>query len=205
MKNTSPLTPLLKERGTRADNAKRDTRSNAELALGCRNTNPLGMNEARRCFNILAARYIKPLHEYLYRILHSNPRADDVMQRTLIKAWLKLSAGNYKEEERLGKWFSTIGYHEAIAALREEKPWLHPEQMPEPPADLPDEVREEQKEILYAFIEKLPEGEKQVILLHDKEGMDYKQIGKHLGIRPSSARRNHDRAVNALKRMLGKA
>lgn len=174
-----------------------DSRTDAELALGCRNGD-------KHCFDILAKRYTKPLHEFFYRLLHSTSAANDALQQTLLKAWLKLKEGEYKEEEHFRKWLFTIAYHEAIEALRKAKPWLHPEQMPEPPEDVEDNVREEQIKILDALIAKLPESERQVILLHDKMEMDYAQIGMQLGIRPSSARRTHERAVDALKRLLGK-
>ncbi|MFI5218749.1 MAG: RNA polymerase sigma factor [Bacteroidia bacterium] len=174
-----------------------DSRSDAELALGCRNGD-------RHCFDILAVRYRKQFHPYFSRLLRSSARADDVMQQALLIAWLRLSTGRYKEEEHFGDWLFIIAYHEAMFAIRKEKPLRHPEQMPEQPEEAQDDEREEQKIILDALIAKLPESERQVIIMHDKMEMDYKEIGRQLGIHPDSALRAHERAVIDLKRMLGK-
>jgi RNA polymerase sigma factor (sigma-70 family) len=176
---------------------KKDNRSDAELARGCASGD-------RQCFNILAGRYYKSLHEFLYRLLRSKVRVDDALQQTWIAAWLKLRKGSYINMD-MGKWLSTIAYREAMLLLRKEKNMLHPEQMPEQRDEAQEDERAEQIKILDALIAQLPEGERQVIMMHDKMELDYTQIGKQLGIRPSSARRTHERAVDALKRMLGRA
>jgi RNA polymerase sigma factor (sigma-70 family) len=174
---------------------KKDKRTDAELALGCASGD-------KQCFNILAERHRKPLHEFLYRLLHSNARADDALQQTWLLAWLILSKGNYNNGD-MGKWLSTIAYHQAMLLLRKEKNMVHPEQMPEQCDEVQEDEWAKQKKILDTLIAQLPAaGEREIIFLHDKMEMDYMQIGRQFGIRPSSARRTHERAVDALKRML---
>ena len=180
---------LLLNKGT-------DLRSDAELVAACR-------NGESKCLEVLFARHKIRLLRLINCTLHNTTFADDVLQETFITAWKKISSGQYSEKEHFSTWFSMLAYRAAISRARSEMHVTHPALLPEHGqpffAGSP-----EPGEQIDALIQLLPERERQVIIMHDIEEMDYLQIGQQLHIRTSSARRNHERAVAKLRKILSK-
>jgi len=171
-----------------------DKRSDAELIAAFR-------KGESKCFEIIFERYKKLLRQFLYRLLRRTTFVDDALQDTFIAAWSKIISGQYHEEQHFVTWLRTIAFHAGIEMLRRENHFVHPLQMPDEPEELPGDSADE-LELIYELAKQLPQREREIILMHDKKDMGYGQIGKELRIRPSSARRTHERAVDALKRIL---
>jgi len=169
-----------------------DSRTDAELVAAFR-------NGETRCLEILFSRHRSRLRELICRTLHSNVFADDVLQKVNIKVWRLLISGHYHEEENFGKWISTLAFRECISLIRKEKHLTHPGQLPELPSRAGDE-----DSLTGMLREKLTGSEQQATYLHDEKGLDYDEIAEELHILPSSARRNHDRVVSHLRKLVQK-
>ena len=154
-----------------------------------------------KCFDEIIERHEKRLRHFLYHVLHNTTLVDDALQETFTAAWNKIRSGQYHEEGNFGTWLSTIAFHAAMRMLRNENHFIHPEHLPELPEEQFEDGQADEKQLLDDILQKLPEHERQAIMMHDKNGLDYEAIGKELRIRPSSARRNHERAVTHLKQM----
>lgn len=69
-----------------------------------------------RAFEALVHRYRKPLLHYCRRMLSSEARAEDVLQQTLMRAWMALRNGTDVRE--LKPWLYRIAHNTAINAIR---------------------------------------------------------------------------------------
>ncbi|MCL2770265.1 MAG: sigma-70 family RNA polymerase sigma factor, partial [Solirubrobacterales bacterium] len=69
-----------------------------------------------RAFEALVHRYRRPLLHYTRRMVVSEARAEDVLQQTLMRAWLALRNGT--EVRDLKPWLYRIAHNTAINAIR---------------------------------------------------------------------------------------
>jgi len=70
-------------------------------------------------FSSILARYSRPIHSMIYRIVPCREDAEELTQDTFLKAFRKL--GTYKGDSSFSTWLYRIAYNTAISATRKKK------------------------------------------------------------------------------------
>jgi RNA polymerase sigma factor (sigma-70 family) len=73
----------------------------------------------RQGFEMLVNLYSEKLYWQIRRIVVSHDDADDVLQNTLIKAWLNLNS--FQKKSKISTWLSRIAINEAIDFIRKKQ------------------------------------------------------------------------------------
>ena len=153
----------------------------------------------RDVFGTLVRRYERELFGYLRRYLGDDDLADDVFQNTFVQVYLK--AGQYEPGRPVRPWLYAIATNQAIDALRRRNRRADqradavatPDEDGQPrplfellpaPGDGPPESadRAEQRELVRAAVDRLPDLLRQVVLLAYFQGLKYRDAADVLGI-----------------------
>jgi RNA polymerase sigma-70 factor (ECF subfamily) len=128
--------------------------------------------------------------------------ADDVTQDVFIRAWQKLST--FRGESAFGTWLHRLAVNVVLARRKnvgiergrffaDDAPLEHASgraQTPELSMDFEDALA------------RLPEGARQVFVLHDVEGYRHDEIARMLGVVPGTSKSQLHHARMALRRHL---
>ena len=154
-----------------------------------------------RAFETLYRRHAARIHTLVRRMADIGA-ADDLTQDIFVRAWNKL--GTFRGESAFGTWLHRLAVNVVLSRRRSnrvERGWIvesddamagHAAPVDQPAARMD----------LEAAIARLPEGSRQVFVLHDVEGWTHEEIAAHLGLVPGTSKSQLSRARNALRRML---
>ena len=153
----------------------------------------------REVFGPLVRRFERELFGYLRRYLGDDDLADDVFQNTFVQVFLKIQ--QYEPNRPAKPWLYAIATNQAIDALRrknrradqradgavapddEGEPRPLFELIAAPDAGPPDHAdRAEQRELVRAAVDRLPNLLREVVLLAYFQGLKYKEVADALGI-----------------------
>lgn len=118
----------------------------------------------------------------LYRLARSIVRdealAEDVVQETLLKAWL--SRSEFRRDAPVRAWLLRIAHNTAVSTLRSrrDEPW-EPERLPEGPApgDVQADVeRTVAMDAFWSALEHLDPQSRSILVLREVEGFSYQEI-----------------------------
>ncbi len=127
--------------------------------------------------------------------------ARDLAQETWLRATLRLAS--FQREGRLGPWLAGIAWNcwrETERRSLRETP--APAGAHEPAVDPPDHGRGLD---VRSALDRLAEGYRTVLLMHDLEGYTHAEIGAALGISVGTSKSQLARARAAVRRLLGGA
>ncbi len=135
----------------------------------------------------------------LARRMTSAEHADELTQDVFVRAWEKLST--YRGEAAFGTWLYRLAVNLILgrrAAMSRTRERLQAgdemlELLPTRPETVDLTVDFE------SAIERLPEGARQVFVLHDVEGFKHKEIGEMLGVTAGTSKAQLHRARMALR------
>jgi RNA polymerase sigma-70 factor (ECF subfamily) len=141
------------------------------------------------------------VHTLVRRMLDAD-EADDVTQDVFIRAWQKLST--FRGESAFGTWLHRLAVNVVLARRKnvgiERRRFI----ADEAPLDNMS-GRRHTPELSMDFedaLARLPEGAKQVFVLHDVEGYRHEEIARMLGIVPGTSKSQLHHARMALRRHL---
>ncbi len=153
----------------------------------------------RDVFGMLVRRYERELFGYLRRYLGDDDLADDVFQNTFVQVYLKIQ--QYEPGRPVRPWLYAIATNQAIDALRRRNrradqradavTTSDEDGQPRPlfellaaPGDGPPESadRAEQRELVRAAVDRLPDLLRQVVILAYFQGLKYRDVADTLGI-----------------------
>ena len=128
--------------------------------------------------------------------------ADDVTQDVFIRAWQKL--GTFRGESAFGTWLHRLAVNVVLARRKsvgvERGRFITDDQPLERATG-----RRETVELSMDFEEalaRLPDGARQVFVLHDVEGYRHEEIARMLGVVPGTSKSQLHHARMALRRYL---
>lgn len=154
-----------------------------------------------RAFEGLYRRHVARIHS-LVRRMASADVADELTQDVFVRAWAKLHT--FRGDSAFGTWLYRLAVNVVLTERRKsrvEKEWLLADDGPlelHPSRSAPAGVRLD----LEAAMRQLPEGARQVFVLHDIEGWTHEEIAAHLGLVVGTSKSQLSRARAALRRML---
>lgn len=157
----------------------------------------------RRAFERLYRIHVARIYSLARRMM-GNDQAEEVTQDVFVRAWDKL--GTFRGEAQFGTWL----YRLAINLILSRRGRLAIQRARE----LPDEsaleslpARPGRSDLGMDFesaIERLPEGARQVFVLHDVEGYKHEEIAGMLGVTSGTSKAQLHRARMLLRRSLNR-
>lgn len=148
--------------------------------------------------------HVNDIYRYLYRLTRDARCAEDLTQETFFRAF---SALDDYHGERVRPWLFKVAYHAFVDWHRKQarRPLHFVEHMPETadlsavdPAD--SLVHREMWASAHAFLDRLPEKQKQVILLAAMQ-FSYAEIAQVLGIDVADVKRSLFRGRQKMRKM----
>jgi RNA polymerase sigma-70 factor (ECF subfamily) len=162
-----------------------------------------------RAFSELLERNHRRVLNLAYRYLRDRAGAEDVVQETFLK--LYAARDRYTPSARFSSYLLRIASNVCLSKLRRKRPLSLAEdeegrggELPDPDAAAPsaEMLSDELKDRVRAAVERLPDRQRLAIVLNKFEGLDYKQVGEHLGLSPTATKSLLHRARMALKEQL---
>lgn len=152
-------------------------------------------------FEGLYRRHVARIHSLVRRMTDTGV-ADEVTQDVFVRAWDKL--GSFRGESAFGTWLYRLAVNVVLTRRRRQRSdrdWLMSDDA------MLETVRTRSVTPGIAMdleqaIARLPEGARQVFLLHDVEGWTHEEIAGQLGMVPGTSKSQLSRARAALRRML---
>jgi RNA polymerase sigma-70 factor (ECF subfamily) len=152
-------------------------------------------------FERLYQAHVPRIHSLVRRMLDAD-EADDVTQDVFIRAWTKLST--FRGESAFGTWLHRLAVNVVLARRKtvgiERGRYTGEEHQLEHATG-----RHETPELSMDFEEalaRLPDGARQVFVLHDVEGYRHEEIARMLGVVPGTSKSQLHHARMALRRHL---
>ena len=145
-------------------------------------------------FDILVEKYQKSVHALAWRKIGDFHYAEEITQDTFLRAYQKLST--LRNPSQFLRWLYVIANRLCLNWLRKQKPAKQLQSLEDTPMEevmksvygryvleqRETEATEHRFEIVKKLLEKLPESERTVMVLHYLGEMTMKEIGKFLGV-----------------------
>ena len=132
-----------------------------------------GTRAAREAFTKIYLRYRERVYAYSLRVLSNREDAEDLFQEVFYRVYSR--AASFAEERSLGGWIFTIAHNLCMNKIRDRKPQDTLEDanlFVEPSADL----GEDWQAVIAHAMSRLPVEYREVIILHEYEGLSYSEI-----------------------------
>ena len=153
----------------------------------------------RDAFGVLVHRYSGALYGLAYAHLGNRADAEEIAQESFLKALQSLHT--LRNFSKFPSWLHAIARN--LCVSRKRRSWrevpLEPAHVDIPASGEPNDRAEETAALLWNHIEKLPEKQREILLLYYFSGRSTEQIGLIYRIRPRAAAKRLERA----RRMLG--
>ena len=156
----------------------------------------------KQAFAVLVKRYERPVRAVAMNVLGYHASAQDVAQDAFVKAYENLP--KLRKADAFGPWLMKITRRCALGLVR-RKPEVMPLETTVAAAIAnPDGQLDEDKQRLLAAVVKLPEGERQVVMLRYFSGHSVREVaeiaGRSVGTVTKQLSRAHKRLRNILER-----
>lgn len=148
-----------------------------------------------------------------YRLLGDRPTAEDVSQEVFLK--IHRAIDRLDPERDPGPWVTTITCNacrehwrggarklaQRSVSLDDLEDWQagHPTSADSPEADL---LRGEQEARVQSALSRLPESLREIVVLHDWQGLKHREIAEIVGTSHDAVRKRYSRALAALAELL---
>ena len=152
-------------------------------------------------FERLYRSHVARIHTLVRRMLDSD-EADDITQDVFIRAWQKLST--FRGESAFGTWLHRLAVNVVLARRKTvgvERGRFITDDEPLESATGKHDTPELSLDFEEALA-RLPEGARQVFVLHDVEGYRHDEIARMLGVVPGTSKSQLHHARMALRRHL---
>ncbi|MCR9285959.1 sigma-70 family RNA polymerase sigma factor [Saprospiraceae bacterium] len=154
-------------------------------------------------FNILYKKYSIKVYSKCLSLLRDEGLAKDATQDIFIKIFLNLA--KFGAQSKFSTWVYSITYNYCIDIIRKKKKMrsIFSDEMENPPdivEDVPDaELLEIEVSRLKVILDKIPVGDKMVLLMKYQDEMQIKEVAKVLGKTDSAIKMKIKRAKHKAK------
>jgi len=160
-------------------------------------------NKDEEAFRMLVEEYQNMVVNLAYSLSGDIHEAEDIAQEVFVKIYNKL--GSFREEAKFSTWLYRITVNTVHDFSRRKRRNIPLDSLP--PLKEVNDFREnlhktEVKEIVESALRQLPIKYREVVVLRDIEGCDYREISRVLGCRIGTVESRLFRARNMLKKML---
>jgi RNA polymerase sigma-70 factor, ECF subfamily len=149
--------------------------------------------------------HVEAVYNVAYRVLWNRADAEDVTQRTFVKAITR--GDQLRHATRARPWLLQIAYREAITVLRQRR------DVPTDPSELPETpvidgspadaaVAADVRSIVGAALARLSPDERMAVVLRDVEGLPMNDVAEVLGVGVSAAKMRVHRGRLSLRACL---
>jgi RNA polymerase sigma factor (sigma-70 family) len=172
------------------------------------------INGDERAFETLVLRYKSKVYTTIYLIVKDTFVAEDLMQDTFIKAVDVLRSGKYNEEGKFLPWTLRIAHNMAIDYFRRDR--RYPSVVFEDGSsvfntlDFADDsyediqIKNETHAHLRDLIKKLPDVQREVLVMRHYEDMSFQEIADATGVSINTALGRMRYALINLRKMMSK-
>lgn len=167
-------------------------------------------------YNQLVEKYHRPMTHYMYRMTHNQAVAEELAQEVFLRVYR--SRETYRAEARFSTWLYRIATNLGVNYARDTRHEraAHTVYLDEQDAetgtspDVPDSrpsaehdlVRDERMQAIRKHVMALPERQRNAVLMHKYQGLDYRQIGEILKLSDSATKSLLFRAYQTLRERL---
>ncbi len=151
----------------------------------------------------LLALFYQPVYAFLRRLCGSNEDAEDLTQRTFAKVWASLTS--YNGRSTFSTWAHGIAYYTYVD-WRRKKNAVEPRPdewwetcVAEGPSPFEDAAERELAGQLFALVEQLDEGQREVVHLHYYQGLSIQETSEVLNVAASTVKYRLREALSQLK------
>jgi len=183
--------------------------TDAEIMLRVRDGDDAG-------YDVLIEKYRKPIINFMYRMVHNQAVAEELAQEVFLRVYR--SRQTYRAEAKFTTWLYRIATNLGVNHARDTKHERAAQNVyldqPDPEtgttpdvadmaASAEDElVRDEWVRAIRQHVMALPERQRNAVLMHKYQGLDYKQIGEVLKLSESATKSLLFRAYQTLRERL---
>ncbi len=167
-------------------------------------------------FDILLAKYRKPIIHFMFRMVHNQAVAEELAQEVFLRVYR--SRETYRAEARFSTWLyriaTNLGVNHARDTRNERTAQTVQLDEPDPETGTTPDVadstptveaqmlRRERMNAIRQHVMALPERQRMAVLMHKYEGLDYKSIGEVLKLSESATKSLLFRAYQTLREKL---
>ncbi len=167
-----------------------------------------------KAFGTLVQRYKSKVYTTIYLVVKDQYVAEDLMQDTFIKAVEVIREGRYNDEGKFLPWVLRIAHNLAIDNFRREK--RYPNVVFEDGSNVFNtldfaedsiesiHIRRESHEHLRDIIKRLPDQQREVLIMRHYEDMSFQEIADATGVSINTALGRMRYALINLRKMMGK-
>jgi RNA polymerase sigma-70 factor (ECF subfamily) len=154
-------------------------------------------------FEELVKKYQREVYGLACRIVSDPEEAKDMTQQAFLQAFVHIKS--FRQDAQFRTWLFRIAINQCYNFLKTRKKFGDPVDVDDmilagdesPESDL---VSQEDRQRLYAALEKLPAKQRAVITLKVEQGLSYQEISQVLGGTAGAARVNYCQALKTLKK-----
>lgn len=170
-----------------------------------------GLNEA---FDVLIERYDDELLSYIQIQVGNSDIADDLFQDTFMKVIQILRAGSYQMQGKFRQWLFRVAHNLVIDHFRRTKTQkvcsIHDDQFreefidrfPSPSPNMEEIlVERNNRDLLRAYVARLPKEQRDVLVLRFHHDMSFKEIASYTGVSINTALGRMRYALMNLRKM----
>lgn len=152
-------------------------------------------------YNVLVSRWEKRIYNYLLRLVRNPEDAMDVSQDVFLKAYQNLK--RLEDPGRFGPWLYRIGHNEAFSLLRRAKPEVEVTEM----TGIQNSGARRMAAVevglaVESALSRLPEEQREAVLLKVVEGFKFEEIAEILGSPASTIKSRVYTGLESLKGLL---
>lgn len=153
-------------------------------------------------FKELFLPYHKRIYQVAFRLLGNSEDAEDMVQETYIKLWERRDElSNVRNAEAFCTVVTRNLCLDKIRNTRYDTECTDEERLMQPGGETPSDIveRKDHNRLLHDLINRLPDVQKKLILLHDANGYTFEEIEKITGLTPINIRVTLSRARKKLR------
>lgn len=156
----------------------------------------------RRAMRRLYEEHAPHVFGVVRRLAGDDHLAEDISQDVWVRAFRKLDT--FRGESGFGTWIHRVARNAALSRLRKTKnrSEVALEDGPSPAARGPEEIVLSRK-MLERALDLLPSGYREVLILHDVEGLTHQEIADSLGVAVGTSKSQLHKARARMRELLG--